>query len=392
MKDEIVILKERKSVYVLQIAEIILFVGILTFFMVKTAPKVLHKAMNDYESAEFAGWSNELAQLQAHFKENLALKNDLTDLASASDVAFARIFTDNYNYLKDTNGVVYHLQNDIKEPELINDIVQIQQYADENDFDTKLVYVQNPLRIDTAVHYRPHEFTNVDEYEQRAKDTLDAGGVDILDIEGQTDTYFVTDVHATTDAQVDAMRQIVEYLEAKKGLQFRHKDLLNIHNSDLYEKNSYQFIGGYCRSIGGYYTKKDTFNLYLPLFPTDYVIDFKNTGIQITGTFTDALVRIPEEYDSYSYWITNMAYYGQSVYSIKNTTMEGEPMVLFVMDSAPMTGICYLSAICSEVCVYDPRFSEGDSDRVWLKEHLKDYDAVLFDTLESSMDNQNIFD
>lgn len=385
-------MKERKPVYFLQIAEIILFVGILTFFMAKTAPKVLHKAMNDYESAEFAGWSNELAQLQAHFKENLALKNDLTDLASASDVAFARIFTDNYNYLKDTNGVVYHLKNDIKEPELINDIVQIQQYVDDNDLDTKLVYVQNPLRIDTAVHYRPNEFTNVDEYKERAKDILDAGDVDILNIEGQTDTYFVTDVHATTDAQIDAMRQIVEYLETQKGLQFRHQDLLDIQNPDLYEKSSYQFIGGYCRSIGGYYTKKDTFNLYLPRFSTDYVIDFKNTGVQITGNFADALVRIPEEYDSYSYWITNMAYYGQSVYSIKNTMMEGEPKVLFVMDSAPMTGICYLSTICSEVCVYDPRFSEGDSDRVWLKEHLKDYDVVLFDTLENCMDDQNIFD
>ena len=72
--------------------------------------------------------------------------------------------------------------------------------------------------------------------------------------------------------------------------------------------------------------------------------------------------------------------------------MEGEPKVLIIMDSAPMTGICYLSAICSEVCVYDPRFSEGDSDRVWLKEHLNDYDVVLFDTLENSMDDQNIFD
>ena len=84
-------MKERKSVYFLQIAEIILFVGILTFFMAKTAPKVLHKAMNDYESAEFAGWSNELPQLQSHFKENLVLKNDLTDFASVFDVAFARI-------------------------------------------------------------------------------------------------------------------------------------------------------------------------------------------------------------------------------------------------------------------------------------------------------------
>lgn len=386
------ILKERKSVYFLQIAEIILFVGILTFFMAKTAPKVLHKAMNDYESTEFAGWSNELPQLQSHFKENLVLKNDLTDLASVFDVAFARIFTDNYNYLKDTNGIVYHLRNDITEPEWLDDIVRIQAYVDENQLDTKLVYVQNPLRIDTAVHYRPHEFTNVDEYKERAKYILDAGGVDILNIEGQPDTYFITDMHATTDAQVDAMRQIVEYLETQKGLQFRYKDLLDIQNPDLYEKSSYRFIGGYCRSIGGYYTQKDTFNLYLPLFSTDYVIDFKNTGVQVTGNFADALVRIPEEYDSYSYWITNMAYYGQSVYSIKNTTMEGEPKVLIIMDSAPMTGICYLSAICSEVCVYDPRFSEGDSDRVWLKEHLNDYDVVLFDTLENSMDDQNIFD
>ncbi len=385
-------MKERKPVYFLQIAEIILFVGILTFFMAKTAPKVLHKAMNDYESAEFAGWSNELPQLQSHFKENLVLKNDLTDLASVFDVAFARIFTDNYNYLKDTNGIVYHLRNDITEPEWLDDIVRIQAYVDENQLDTKLVYVQNPLRIDTAVHYRPHEFTNVDEYKERAKYILDAGGVDILNIEGQPDTYFITDMHATTDAQVDAMRQIVEYLETQKGLQFRYKDLLDIQNPDLYEKSSYRFIGGYCRSIGGYYTQKDTFNLYLPLFSTDYVIDFKNTGVQVTGNFADALVRIPEEYDSYSYWITNMAYYGQSVYSIKNTTMEGEPKVLIIMDSAPMTGICYLSAICSEVCVYDPRFSEGDSDRVWLKEHLNDYDVVLFDTLENSMDDQNIFD
>lgn len=385
-------MKKIKPARFIQYVEIVLFASVLLFFMITTAPKVLHKAMDDYDSPEFAGFSAELPQLQTFFKENLILKNNLTDFASASDVAFSRIFTDNYHYLKDKNGMVFHLRNDIYEPEWIEDIVRIKQYVQEKSYDTKIVYVQNPLRIMTESDYKPYEFTNVDEYAKRAKDILDDGNVPILSVQGDNDTYFVTDMHATTDSQVDAMRQIAEYLEANEGIAFSYKELIDIHNADLYDDNSYRFVGGYCRSIGANYTKKDTFHLYLPKFDTNYAIDFVNTGVHVEGSFAETLTRIPETYDMYSYWITNMAYYGQSIYRIKNTLLDGEPRVLFVMDSAPMTGICYLSTICSEVCVYDPRFTGDNPDRDWLKEHIGEYDAVIFDTLENSMDYENIFD
>lgn len=385
-------LDKTKKYYVIQIAEVVLFMGILIFFMVSTGPTVLRKVLDDYASEDFSGWSDELPALQSCFKENLALKDDLTDLASISDVTFSRIYTDNYTYLKDVNGMVYHLKNDNSEPELIHDVVSLQQFVNEQGLDTQILYVQNPLRIDTAVKYHPDDFTNVDEYAQRAKDILDSGNVKILNIKGASDTYFATDMHATTQSQVDAMNQIVEYIEKNSEIDFKYKNLLDINNSDLYDEKAYRFVGGYCRSIGGFYTRKDVFQLYMPRFDTDYVIDFFHTGAQVTGNFSDVLVKIPEKYDSRTYWITNMAYYGQSLYSIKNKTMNGEPKILFIMDSAPMSGICYLSTICSELCVYDPRFSEGDTDKKWLKEHIGDYDFVICDTLENSMDNMDIFD
>ncbi len=385
-------LDKRKKYHVIQITEIILFMGILIFFMAGTGPIVLRRALDDHASEDFSGWSDEVPALQSCFKENLVLKDNLTDLASISDVTFSRIYTDNYTYLKDVNGMVYHLKNDTSQPELIHDMVSLQQYVNEQGLDTRILYVQNPLRIDTAVKYHPNDFTNVDEYAQRAKEILDAGNVDILDIKETSNAYFATDMHATTQSQVDAMYQIAEYIEKNSEIDFQYKNLLDINNSDLYDKKAYHFVGGYCRSIGGFYTHKDIFRLYIPRFDTDYVIDFLNTGEQVTGNFSDVLVKIPEKYDSRTYWITNMAYYGQSLYSIKNRAMDGEPRVLFIMDSAPMSGICYLSTVCSELCVYDPRFSEGDADRKWLKEHIGDYDFVVCDTLENSMDYMDIFD
>ena len=156
-------LDKTKKYYVIQIAEIVLFMVILIFFMVSTGPTVLRKVLDDYASEDFSGWSDELPALQSCFKENLALKDDLTDLASISDVTFSRIYTDNYTYLKDVNGMVYHLTNDNSEPELIHDVVSLQQFVNEQGLDTQILYVQNPLRIDTAIKYHPDDFAKVEE-------------------------------------------------------------------------------------------------------------------------------------------------------------------------------------------------------------------------------------
>ena len=240
-------------------------------------------------------------------------------------------------------------------------------------------------------NFNLRDFNTTDEMAQRSYEILSPAAIDWLEIPQEKVTYFKSDMHADTESQVESMYVLVNYLEETYGITFENKELMNVYDTNLFTKTSYPLVGGYCRSIGKYFAGMDTFNLYIPNYKTDFSVKSYDDGIVRNGGF-EVLARIPDEIDDYTYWITVMGYYGYSMYKITNNGNPDGPKLAVVMDSSNLSGVCYLSLICSEVLVYDPRWSQDTRFSNRLKECVSEYDALVIDTIDNCLDSCSIYE
>lgn len=243
---------------------------------------------------------------------------------------------------------------------------------------TKLSYVMTPdkyIRGYTELPRGiPYHYNN--ETADRLLDRLQAAGIDTLDLrEGLLDSgippeelFFKTDHHWTIQTAFWGYVQMVKHLEEVYGARLDpsgfYTDLRN-YNVLTYKAS---YIGSMGRKTGKYYAGADDFSLIYPKFKTDYVFDFHTNeyGGTLQGRFEEALLSVYSlNVKGNDYGLTADKYFSylygnQGVAHIINQERPKGLKVLFIKDSLAVPMAAFLSTVCSEVYLIDPRYYRED--------------------------------
>lgn len=312
------------------------------------------------------------------FKEQMFLKEELTDVASLSDRVMGRDFADNYGYYRYNGMILRQVWQEDVDNNLTREFASFADDATGLGYHGRYFFVQQDSRSDdfTLPSGVITEDASGFEMEQN-KEIIDASSAEYVRIPSEYTSFYRTDIHNTKESEIDTVRYLVSVLE-NHGIQFNDKELLDYTDGKLYEKKVCDFLGGNGRSCGRFFAGSEEYSKYEPLFDTDITVQMYDSREVFEGTATEVLLKQnKEKFKKYPYYVTDDGYYGEAAYKIINNNLPDAPKVAVLMDSSALSGVCYLSLVCSEVTVLDPRFSVGDECARLLKEDMKDYDAFI---------------
>lgn len=285
----------------------------------------------------------------------------------------------NFEVVKDTEGKL-HYSHFADQPHSKKHLTaRVKSMADQlNVKQTKLTFVMPPDKFirgytifPTGI---PYHYNN--ETADLFLSELQQVGVDTVDLrEGILDSgippsqlFFKTDHHWTIETAFWGFGQLVQHLNEVIDLQLDpERFYTDIENYNVIQyKDSY--IGSMGRKVGKYYAGVDDFSLIYPKFKTDYDFYYKNDLEEkhLSGRFEDVLLAIYPlnmEGDKYSpmkdKYFTYL-YGNQPFVHIKNKEVTDGPKVLFIKDSLAVPLISFLSTLCSDIYLIDPRFYKED--------------------------------
>ncbi len=226
-----------------------------------------------------------------------------------------------------------------------------------------LLFVAAPYKVDEKNPLLPR---GVKDYSNKRLNSLleaaRAGGVDCIDLREemrldglrQSDYFFITDHHWTTQAAFWAFGNIAEKLENDYGFEVdpKYTDIEN-YNVETFKE---VYLGSEGERTGPLYAGVDDFTLITPKFETDF--DFTDVIASTTtrGAFEDVLVdraqiTAGDIYSRNSY----LAYTANNDVIIKNRQNTDGSRVLMVRDSFSRLFTPFMSLISGEVNCIDLR-------------------------------------
>lgn len=245
------------------------------------------------------------------------------------------------------------------------------------DKNTKLIYMMPPDKYIRGYSQFPYgiPYSYANETADIFLNLLNQNNVDTIDLRKNLDKssiskdqlFFKTDHHWTIQTAFWEFGQLANILKTKYGQ--------NIDKDGFYtNKNNYNFItyknsyvGSLGRKTGITYSGVDDFTLIYPKFETNYSY-YSKTGNQETrldGRFEEALLTVDPfrtnkgtyalEADKYSSYLFG----NQGIVHVVNKDNPNGPKVLFVKDSVTVPLAAFLSTVCSDVYLVDPRYYTG---------------------------------
>ncbi|MDT8718863.1 hypothetical protein IAI10_19600 [Clostridium sp. 19966] len=281
----------------------------------------------------------------------------------------------NFEVVKDKNGVL-HYTFFAQKPNPVYELVKRTETLKKNlkDKKTKFAYVMPPDKYYkgyTKLPYGiPYDYAN--ETADTFLDLLKKNNIDTIDLRKNLDKsgialedmFFKTDHHWNTKTAFWEFGQLANTLKNQYGA--------NISNMNFYtNKDNYNFItypncyvGSMGRKTGITYSGVDDFTLIYPKYSTDYTY-YSNTGKQettLSGRFEEALITVSPfrtqkgtyalEADKYSSYLFG----NQGIVHVVNKNMPKGPKILFVKDSYTVALAAFLSTVCSDIYMVDPRY------------------------------------
>lgn len=333
---------------------------------------------------EIAQRTFDVNKLEQSLKDNFMLRIPLIEVSGFWHKATGRRLSDDGNFYLDGDGFMhnrYKVYENFKYDGLIASTGRLAEYLERQGIpflvcqtaeranygdmfswmvDGELSKYIVPLRdsLPKRVAYLNYD----DEYSR--------GGVE------KSRIFFKTDTHYCTEAEYYILNKIVERLERDCGLTFGNKsEALNLEN---YQIEEYSFLGNFAASAGKLYAGEDCFQYYLPMFPTSMELHNPSASIVKEGDFEAVVLngyRASHNSSNRVYRITDYMQYPSPCYTITNRLVK-ENRVLVIGCSMSMRTNAYLTLLCHEVTVLDPR-SFGEVD--YLKQALErqQYDAVI---------------
>lgn len=191
------------------------------------------------------------------------------------------------------------------------------------------------------------------------------------------DIFFKTDFHCTTLAELTEVTEIVKQLQTRGLTFYRPETVLDFDNTENYEKFNRKFIGNLSSQYGRFYAGTDSFVYYVPKYETDMQRINKDGVVYKSGKFSDSMLNgLYADSKNWKYFVTDFLNWPEPYYEINNNLAEHAPNILVFIDSQSMRAVTYLSLMCNNVTVLDPRYFNEDNNYFdKIKNNV--YDAVI---------------
>lgn len=202
------------------------------------------------------------------------------------------------------------------------------------------------------------------------------------------DYYYKTDLHWTTEAGLWAAGVLANILNESYGFQF-DQNYFDLGNYDITEYKSY-WIGTQGRTVTLAKADLEDWYLMLPKFPTNYTVSAPSRGMELTGTYEEALYDMEgfSKIASYSgvdylnkqdpYACSRISNYnGLTIITNNLETNNPGKRILMIQDSFGNFMSAYLAADVEQVDVIYPKQFTG-SIRSYIEQTEPDMVIVLF--------------
>ena len=192
--------------------------------------------------------------------------------------------------------------------------------------------------------------------------------------------YYRSDHHWKNNAAFLAYQTLSDYMFTIGLDGGKREEALTEEN---YEKKIYEqvFLGTHGRMAGRYYTGLDDYDLWLPLYDTDYTLDVPSEGIHKEGTFEDCFVNYQNvahySFDYYAYY----TYLDRDYDHIRITNRKNPngPKLVIIRDSVAVPVSVFLASQCSSIDLIDLRYLSADeSAKDWIREIQPDLLIDMF--------------
>lgn len=259
--------------------------------------------------------------------------------------------------------------------------------------DTKFIYLMTPDKYISGYTKFPVgiPYNYANETADNFLDLIKSNNISSIDLRENLinsgipmdELFFKTDHHWKIETAFWGFKELVNKLNKEYNTNLDQDNIYtNKENYNFIEyKDSY--VGSMGRKTGIYYSGVDDFNLIYPKYKTSYKF-YAKTGeqeINTEGRFEDSLLTIYNlrvekgryalEGDKYgTYLFSNQGYA-----HIINKDNKNGPKVLFIKDSVAVPLATFLSTVCSDVYLLDPRYYNNDI--LAATNDIKDLDFVF---------------
>lgn len=344
-----------------------------------------------------------IRNFEAVLDENMFHRMEFIEAYGAIQLLLDKNEYDNVEIVKDKSGGLHysyfaHEKRDVKnEADSVINFVNTMKERVDSEFmflmpPDKVIEGETEFNIGIPYPYRNEEADDFLQY-------LHLGGVEIYDIRkiipysgiATEDLFYKTDHHWTTETAFWAYTQLINYLnvvhEEDIDPDFEYRDIQNF-NQILYRN---EYLGSIGRMTGIVYSGIDDFKFIYPKFETDYTISFvsETEGYQMLhGTFDDALVNTgaldanldvrdvnSDKYMSYLYGNLPLV-------QVQNHLVDDGLKILFIKDSYSVPVAAFMTTVCSQVDLIDPRFMYHGIEDYILENN---YDYVIISMIPSNL-------
>lgn len=329
-----------------------------------------------FSSKNVGTLSTNTTEAENKIKENFCKRSELVDLYGVWLNAIHLNIVNNFKFLRDDNGIMQLKERNIDDKKFEKSVIELSQSSMCKSI--PILYVQLPDRVEkfpakNAFNYFGKTQTD---FLRGIKDQK----IDILNVpdnlSAQPENFFFRgDVHLKSEAEFEIAREVVNRLETKYGLRF--DSAKTVFNEENYKWTTKDFFGNLVRSSGHFYTQKDLFKIFSPLYDTNLNMYEFSTGLSVSGSFNDVLTNnYPLDTKDDYYWVTYYGRFPQPCYEYTNNNISDGPNLLIIEDSIFMRAHTLLSLCAKKVTVMDPRAFKN-MDYIAQALHNENYDAII---------------
>lgn len=334
-------------------------------------------------------------KLNYHLNENVYMRYSFVELYGVVQRLMDKNEENNFEVVKDEQGMGHYeyfgKNNDYADPRLAERVKKLADFAQPQ---TKIIAIIPPEKdIENYTTYAkglPNGYYN-EKADSYVRDLANQQ-IPYLDLRADlkassiesSKVFFKTDHHWRIETAFWAYQDLTQYLQKQYGFAVEPFYLEKENWNFLTYKNVY--LGSMGRKTGMYYSGADDITLIYPKFNTKYQMRMEYTKEMILepeGRFEETLlsyVPFRNGLDPFNTYYDKYASYLSGDYRLVHIVNEKNPngpKILFIKDSIARPVAAFLSTMCSEVWLIDPRYYK-DSIEDFVGEHQLDYIFVMY--------------
>ena len=366
-----------KSFFRKKIITSMIFIGIIIIFsalnFVKTYENII-QALKD-KPITLNNIDEVISTVENTVNENIYGKYAFVEGYGFLQKAMGKDEENNFEVVKDENGFLHYTFFGDKANEVTNLVEKTEKFKSQiNNKNSKYIYMMMPDKyIKGYTQFSrgiPYNYANetADEYLQLLKEK----NIDTIDLRENLlesgivpeNLFYKTDHHWKIETVFWEFGQLINKLNTNYNM--------NLDKESYYtDKENYNFIsypnsyiGSMGRKTGIIYGGVDDFTLIYPKFKTSFYYYSKTNDkeAELEGRFEEALLTISPfrtekgiyslEADKYSSYLFG----NRGIVHVVNKENTEGPKILFIKDSFSVPLAAFMSNVCSEIYLIDPRY------------------------------------